>query len=154
MDFVSIFIASFITLFIVFYSVNNIYRYWNTREEFSNLNCYKYIIHSKDQEELTRKVSEYVLYSTKSVKIIDATAAVYMIPINRYNKDYDMLLKGNLGKNGEERIIKDIVNSKDTQYLVLKDSYSKNWQTPYNVIDYVKNNKTKIGEIEIFDIYE
>lgn len=154
LDFVSIFIASFITLFIVFYSVNNTYRYWNTREEFSNLNCYKYIIYSKDQEELTRKVSEYVLHSTKSVKILDATAAVYMIPINRYNKDYDLLLKGNLGKSGEERIIKEIENSKNTQYLILKDKYSKNWQTPLSIIDYVKNNKMKIGEIEIFNIYE
>ena len=35
-----------------------------------------------------------------------------------------------------------------------KDIYQKNWQTPTNIINYVKNNKNKIGEIGAFDIYE
>ena len=34
----------------------------------------------------------------KKVYILDAEAAIYMIPINNYNKDYDMFLKGNIGK--------------------------------------------------------
>ena len=56
--------------------------------------------------------------------------------------------------NGEKRIIKEIVNSKDTKYLILKDEFNKNWQTPLEIINYVKKNKIKTGEIEIFDIYE
>ena len=89
-----------------------------------------------------------------NIKILDAIAAIYMIPVDKYNKDYDMFNKGNLGYNGEERIIDEIKNSKDTKYLILKDEFSKNWQTPLTIIDYVKNNKIKSGEIEIFDIYE
>ena len=54
----------------------------------------------------------------------------------------------------ENNIIEEISNSKDTKYLILNDKYNKNWQTPLKVIDYVKENKTKTGEIEIFDIYE
>ena len=77
-----------------------------------------------------------------------------MIPINKYNKNYDMLLKGNLGENGEENLKQEIGESKNTQYLILKDKFNKNWQTPLDVIEYVKTNKNKIGEIEIFDIYE
>ena len=77
-----------------------------------------------------------------------------MIPINKYNKNYDMLLKGNLGKNGEKNIKEEIKDSRDIRYLVLQDRFNRNWQTPLDVIEYVKTNKNKIGEIEIFDIYE
>ena len=98
-------------------------------------------------------VGEYIRIND-NVKILDATASIYMIPIDRYNQNYDMLLKGNLGFNGEHNIIEEISNSKDTKNLILNDKYNKNWQTPLNIIDYVKENKTKIGKIEIFDIYE
>lgn len=77
-----------------------------------------------------------------------------MIPLNRYNKNYDLLLKGNLGYNGEDKLIKEISNSENIQYLILKDEYDKNWQISLKVINYVKENKTKIGQIDIFDIYE
>ena len=78
----------------------------------------------------------------------------YMIPIDRYNKDFDMFNKGNLGYNGEQRIIEQISRENDKQYLILKDTYSKNWQTPTDIIEYVKENKVKVGEIAIFDIYK
>ena len=77
-----------------------------------------------------------------------------MIPIDTYYKNYNMLNKGNLGFNGEEKIIEEIQNNKNKEYLLLKDIYQKNWQTPTNIINYVKNNKNKIGEIGAFDIYE
>ena len=67
-----------------------------------------------------------------------------MIPIDRYNKNYDMFLKGNLGESSFEKITNDIKNNSETRYLILKDKYKKNWQTPLNIIDYVKENKTKI----------
>ena len=44
-----------------------------------------------------------ILTSKDDVKILDASAALYMIPIDKYNKNYDLLLKGNLGKDGEEK---------------------------------------------------
>ena len=90
----------------------------------------------------------------KKVLILDSSACFYNIPINIYNKDYDMFNKGNLGRNGESRIIKEISESKDTIYLILNDKYTKNWQTPLDIINYVKENKDKTGEILQFDIYE
>ncbi len=55
-------------------------------------------------------------------------------------------------KNG---LIEKIQNLKaGEQILILNDKYLKNWQTPEKVIAYVKNNLNKIGEINIFDIYE
>ena len=40
------------------------------------------------------------------------------------------------------------------QILILNDKYLRNWQTPEKVITYIKNNLNKIGEINMFDIYE
>ena len=51
-------------------------------------------------------------------------------------------------------MIKQISESKNTKYLVLKEGYRENWQAPVEIINYVKNNKEKIGEIAIFNIYE
>lgn len=147
-------IYAFIILFTVYYSGKNLYQYINNRDRFSKLNSYNYISINKNLENQIINIGNYILTSKENVKILDATAAIYMIPIERYNKDYDLFLKGNLGGDGEEKIIKDIENSIDTKYFVLKDQYQKNWQTPLNIIDFVKENKTKVGEIEIFDIYK
>ena len=96
----------------------------------------------------------FILTSKDDVKILDASAALYMIPIDKYNKNYDLLLKGNLGKDGEEKIIAEIESSKDVKYSILQDKYHKNWQTPLQVINNVKENKNKTGTIGDFDIYE
>lgn len=147
-------ISSFIILFTVYYSSNNLIKYIKSKNEFSILNRYSYVIISKNLENQIKKVDEYILKSKDEVKILDATAVIYMIPIDRYNKDYDLLLKGNLGWNGEERIIEQINVSNNMTYLVLNKKYSKNWQTPLKIIEYIENNKEKEGQIEIFDIYK
>lgn len=148
------FLNAFIILGLIIHVGMNFNRYLRDKEAYSDLNHYRYISIDKNLENQIKVVDEFILNSEKSVKILDATAAVYMIPINKYNKDYDMLLKGNIGENGEERIIEDIKSTKNTQYLVLKENYSKNWQTPLSVIRYVEENKQKIGQIGIFNIYK
>lgn len=91
----------------------------------------------------------------KKVYIMDAEAAIYMIPLDKYNKNYDMFLKGNIGKDGEEGIIKNIKNSKENcLYLIRKPKYSSNWQTPTKVVNYIKNNLNLIDEITIFNVYK
>ena len=77
-----------------------------------------------------------------------------MIPIGKYHKNFDMFLKGNLGFNGEQEIIDYIKENTNTKYLLLKNKYNINWQTPMIIIDYVKENKENVGEIGIFEIYE
>lgn len=139
-------------IILIYYLIINFYNYSNNN--YSTQNYYKYIPISKEFEQQINNINNYVNSSNKDIKILDATAAVYMIPNNKYNKNYDMLLKGNLGYDGENRIIEEIKNSNNTQYLILKDKYIKNWQTPLEIIEYVKKNKTMVGQIEIFDIYE
>ena len=96
----------------------------------------------------------YIKKQDRDVYILDARAALYTIPIDQYNKNYDMFNKGNLGAKGEEGIIEDLKNKKDFQVLILQDKYNRNWQTPLKVIEFVKINLKKVGNFGAFDIYE
>ena len=64
-----------------------------------------------------------------------------------------MFLKGNIGKDGEEGLISNIENSKNTIYLIKKEGENLNWQTPKSVIEYIRKNMKKLGGIEYYDIY-
>ena len=64
-----------------------------------------------------------------------------------------MFLKGNIGKDGEEGIIKDIQNSSKCIYLTKKNKKKLNWQSPREVIDYVEENLKKLGEINVYNVY-
>ncbi len=91
----------------------------------------------------------------KKVYILDAEAVGYMIPLDKYNKNYDLFLKGNLGKDGEEGEIAKIQNREEnTVYLIRNASISLNWQTPKKVIEYIRENLQKIGQVSMYDIYE
>ena len=57
----------------------------------------------------------------ENIHILDATAALYMIPIDRYNKNYDMFNIGNLGFKGEER-----TNRKFKRWKT-KNNFNKKW---------------------------
>ena len=89
----------------------------------------------------------------KKIIIVDAEACVYDIPMDIYNKNFDMFLKGNIGKDGEEGIIKNIENNTNTIYLIKKEGENLNWQTPKSVIEYIRKNMKKLGSIEYYDIY-
>ena len=103
---------------------------------------------------LVKNIGEYINSSQKKVYILDATASVYMIPIDKYNKDYDMFLKGNLGKDGEEGQIEKLKNEENAIILIMNSKYKRNWQNPEKVRSYIINNKEKTGEIGNFEIYE
>lgn len=90
----------------------------------------------------------------KTVYILDSTAAIYFIPLDKYNKNYDMFDVGNFGENGNQGVIEDIA-SKDNLVLLIRNSkYAKNWQHPFEITDYVIKNYDMVGNIGIFDIYE
>ena len=151
---VCLYFSTAIVIFAVFYIINNCYKYIKYKDYFSNVNQYQYTIIPSETKKMLNEIDTYILHSQKDIKVLEASAVLYMIPIGRYNKDYDMFNKGNFGENGENRLIEDIKNSNNRQYLILKDNYILNWQTPTKVVDYVKENKNKVGEVSIYDIYE
>ena len=84
-------------------SVYNLIKYIKVAYNYKDLKHFKYIPTSIES---IKNVDNYILEQNingKKVYILDANAAIYMIPIDKYNKDYDMFLKGNLGVRGEER---------------------------------------------------
>lgn len=91
----------------------------------------------------------------QKVYILDSDAAIYMIPINKYNKDYDMFLNGNIGKDGEQGQIERIKNKdKNELLLIRKPKFKSNWQTPLEVIKYIRDNLEKIDSVSIYDVYK
>lgn len=129
--------------------LSTIYSYINKNDE---INHFKNIpIISKDN---IKEIDNYILNQNKKVYILNSNAAIYTIPIDQYTKKFDMFNKGNLGSKGEEGVIKDIKNLSNAQFLILQDIYSYNWQTPFKVITYIKNNLKLIGKVGEFDIYE
>ena len=76
-----------------------------------------------------------------------------MIPIGRYNKDYDMFLNGNLGQLGEKGQIEKIKNE-DALYLITNNKVKRNWQNPEKVRQYIIDNLKIVDKIDFFDVYD
>lgn len=135
----------------------NIYYYVKT-EKNENIEHYKYIEISKELREKIEIIDNYIVTNEqegKKVYILDSDAAIYMIPINNYNKDYDMFLKGNIGKDGQQGQIEKIKNKNENElYLIKKANLKLNWQTPLDVVNYIRKNLEKIGGISIYEIYK
>ena len=83
---------------------------------------------------------------------MDVSAAVYMIPVDRYNKNYDMFRIGNLGSGGEDAIIEKI-KSEDSLYLIKNDESKINWQNPSKIRAYIKENMELVDSKGSFDVY-
>ena len=124
----------------------------------TDIKHYKYIYIPEIINARILKLDDYISECEKQGKkvyILDAEAALYMIPIDKYNKDYDMFLKGNIGKDGEQGQIEKIEQSNENcLYLIRKKEYNNNWQTPTKVLEHIRNSLEKVDEIEIFDVYE
>ena len=149
--FMNIITISFVGILIL-QAINDIYLY--TQMDKSVLNHFSNIPISDTLQDRIIEVNNYIRNEERKVYILDSEAAVYMIPLDRYNKDYDMFLKGNLGSASEEGQIEKIKNMKNAVILIKNDKMALNWQTPTKVIEYVKTNLKKIGTVSFFDVYE
>ena len=120
-----------------------------------NIKHYSLIPISEQLLEKINILDNYIISEKNNVYILDAEASIYMISLDRYYKDFNFFLKGNIGSKGEDGLIEKIKNlNKGEKILIKNNKYSKNWQTPLTVINYIENNLTKINEINIFDVYE
>ena len=128
------------------------------KSEKSSINHFRLIQKSEYIEDGVKTIDDFIKQKEKEgykVYILDAEAACYMIPIDYYNKDYDMFLIGNIGKDGEDGQIEKIKqNDEKALFLIKKENLKLNWQTPTKVIDYLRNNLKKEGIVFKFEIYE
>lgn len=137
--------------------LSNIYDYMKI-EKNVEISHYKNIEVSENLVERIKNMDNYILQKEQEgqkVYILDSDAAIYMIPINKYNKDYDMFLNGNIGKDGEQGQIERIKNKdKNELLLIRKPKFKSNWQTPLEVIKYIRDNLEKIDSVSIYDVYK
>lgn len=135
----------------------NYYNYIINTDRIHNINHYNAIPISEKQANRIVSLNEYIeneKLQGNNIYIVDAQACLYNISADRYNKYFDLLLKGNLGKDGVQNTIKKIEDLSDNgSFLILKDTYPLNWQVPKDVINFIKDNYNKVGEFTIFDVY-
>lgn len=66
-----------------------------------------------------------------------------------------MFLKGNIGKDGEKGQIEKIKKKNENELiLVRKPEFKANWQTPLEVVNYIRDNLEKIDSVSIYDVYK
>ena len=152
----SLMISIIAIVFIAVRGIENITEY-TKQEKNETIEHYKNIQISEYLQERINEIDNFILEQekeNKKVYILDAEAAIYMIPINNYNKDYDMFLKGNIGKDGQEGQIQKI-KQKETNEIILirKRNLQSNWQTPTEVVNYVRENLEFMGEVSIYEVY-
>lgn len=142
------------SLIVIIKPAKTIYEYISTMNEYKELKHFLYIPSEQEQTEEIKQMGEYIKGQEKKTYILDPVSALYTIPIDVYNKNYDMFLKGNIGKDGEAGIIEDLKNEENSIYLIKKEEYGRNWQNPEEVRKYIIENMNKVGEILYFDIYQ
>lgn len=120
----------------------------------TELKHYKNIIMDENYIKSIKQIGDYIKNSEDDVYILDACSALYMIPIDRYNKNFDMFLKGNLGAKGENGQIEKIKEMKNAKILIMNNNYSRNWQNPEMVRYYIVNNLEYIETVGRYDVYK
>ena len=150
-------VAFVVFIGIVFaYNINNIL---NGNNRFPNdTNVCKMRILDDNTISNIKEVSNY-LKENKNVYIINDKAYVYKlesdIPINKF----DLLNDGNLGKDGDIRLIKEIeykCREKVCTFLMREDEIYDDTLTQTNrqIINYINDNYKKVGKIIDLTIYQ
>ena len=73
--------------------------------------------------------------------------------INEFINLASLSYKVNITTNGY--LIEKIKNKNENElYMIRKSELRTNWQTPIDVINYIRENLEKVGEISIYEIYK
>ena len=104
-------------------------------------------------EDTLLQVDNYI-YSLEAegreVILVDAAAAAYLLPMDRYLKDFSLLNMGNLGTKSVE----DLLWREDAIYLVRKNRSQMLWQSHFELLDFIEAHYAKVGEGCGFEAYQ
>ena len=110
-----------------------------------------------ETKETIKTVGDYIKNNDKNTIVLSTYSPLISLYLNDLdNGDYDLPLRGNLGSKGEEGLIEQIKELKNTQILLLHetDDEKEIYQFAYDVADYIKQNCKYVGQVNKFDIYE
>lgn len=127
---------------------------WNYDEMNNSIEKYKYIGLNDEQIKDINEVTEYIKDKEAlgfKVYILSPDAGIYMIPLERYdNNKFDLLFQGNLGYDGENRLVEIMKNMKNTIFLKRDDLF---YQESKIIDDYVKKSYKVVDEINGYNVY-
>ena len=127
---------------------------WNYDEMNNSIEKYKYIGLNDEQIKDINEVTEYIKNKEAlgfKVYILTSDAGIYMIPLERYdNNEFDILFQGNLGYNGENRVVETMKKMKNTIFLKREDLFH---QESKIIDDYVKESYKVVDEINGYNVY-
>ncbi len=113
------------------------------------------VLVEKEKREEIDEILQYIKQEEaagRNVKIISYYANLYMNLLERNNGEMDLPFYGNLGKDGEEGLIEQIKQLRNTKILILTQE-DEDYQESKKVMYYIKENYPKEGEIRQFSIY-
>lgn len=145
----------FSVIFSVLVSVCCVYRLIPLSDEYKlcSLRHYSNLPIKKDFEKYIQEIDSFILEQEDNnikVLITDKVAAMYMIPLDKYNKDFDLLLVGNLGSKSVEALL---ATEEKTLYLLPSRDAELEPQSHEELINYIRNNYCFKGELFNYEIY-
>lgn len=153
-------ILTVLVLFVCGYSISNFISWYQTiyseNYKFEKSHPFYGGIYEESLIENINKVTNYIENNSKKVIVLSSKAAFYMVPMKSSNGMLDLPFKGNLGKDGEEGLIRLLENmtNEEIEILIEKDEENVFWQESKLVRKYIIENMNKVGEIEEFEIYK
>lgn len=139
------FLLAVIAIILPFLSLKTENVHWSQLSHFSCIRI------DGELEETVKKVASYI--GEEENYILDASAAVYHIPMGIYKKDYDIFLNGNLGTKSPLELV-EALRGKGGIILILREEYILNRQTPVEAVQYVRRHCEKVGEVDPFEVYQ
>lgn len=118
--------------------------HWSELEHFRGIRV------NVEVEERVKTVAAYI--GEEDSYIIDASAALYHIPMGVYHKNYDMFNNGNFGMASSLDLVNQL-RGREGWILILKEEYSLNWQTPVEAVQFIREHYTRVDEVSCFDVY-
>ena len=106
----------------------------------------------KETQDNMEKIIDFIKNSKANVILISPKSTLYNLPIKKNNGVYDLVLRGNLGQNGENRLIEDIQIRENTIFII--EDKNCIYQESTKIKNYIKNNLEEIGTIEEFKVYK
>lgn len=107
----------------------------------------------EDLKENIDIISKYISQREEKVIVLSSKAALYMVPLKQSNGYFDLPLKGNLGKDGEDGLITKL-EEMDHVLIMMEQEEDLMWQESVKVREYIINNFNPINEIENFIVYK
>lgn len=130
-------------LYIIIITVFNI-KNWITNHIKDKDDPYYGAIYNENADNVISDINKYMSNSDKKVVIVSPEAMIYNMRLKINNGILDYPVKGNVGINGQEKIINEIKNMKDSKFFIMKEKYYQEYQEVY---DYIKSNYKNVGEI-------